>query len=531
MIDPSAPPDDSYSPQLRTALVLTGIGTAGAYHAGVLRALHEAGVKLDVVAGRGIGAVGALFAAIDGAQRLWEERGFWRSPGVRSFYSWRPVVRMAAWAAALSLAIVALPIAVIAIGLVVFPVDFVLKMVGTTGAPEIVGAYLRLAQSAFAPEGLPTWLPRLVVLVLGCVVACAASSGLRNGGVRRRRGRFWWRVVGSPLSSAEVTDHCWRVMWDLMRGAAQLKQPAPSDLGRRYTEMLTENLGQPGFRELVLTVHDVDAHRDLVFALVAEPHRRGLFNRATTAAAGARRADVLDLSGVARDHVVDAIAGALAIPIATDLHALTFAPDGFWRGETHRIGDRPASLARLLEELSALGVEQAIVVSAASDLPGPHALSAPRLDGRGRVGEYLQSSEMAAVRDVMHLAVAHVPRLFPITPDHNPVGPFDFAGGFDDRSDRRQPLTELMARGYEDAYRQFIEPVVGASGEQVATAGHADAGGHVRAGARARGAGAASASGSLESLGVADTEAGTYRAAAPGVEAPARVSRPPAPRG
>ena len=36
--------------------------------------------------------------------------------------------------------------------------------------------------------------------------------------------------------------------------------------------------------------------------------------------------------------------------------------------------------------------------------------------------------------------------------------------------DRRQNLTELMSRGYEDAYRQFIEPVVGASGERVGQA-------------------------------------------------------------
>jgi hypothetical protein len=467
MIDPVPPPLDSYSPQLRTALVLTGIGTAGAYHAGVLRALHEAGVKLDVVAGRGVGAVGALFAAIDGAQGLWDEKGFWRARGVRAFYSWRLSWRMAAGAAALSLGIVALPIAAMAIGLLVFPIDFVMKMIGSSGAQGIVGDYLGLVQSAFAPEALPTWLPRLVVLILGFVALCALISGLMNGGVRHQRGRFWWRVVGSPLSAAEVTDHCWRVMWDLVRGAAQLKQPAAHELGRRYTELLAENLGQPGFRELVLTVHDVDAHRDLVFALVAEPRRRDLIKRATTAAAGARRAEVFDLSGVARDHVVDAVAGALTVPVATDAHAMTFAPDAYWRGETHRIGDRPASLARLLEELSALGVEQAIVVSASPEVPGPHALAAPRLDLRGRVGEYLQSAETSAVRDAVHLAGALIPRLFTIRPEHNPIGPFDFAGGFDDRSDRRQPLTELMGRGYEDAYRQFIEPVVGASGERV----------------------------------------------------------------
>jgi len=34
----------AYSPRRRTALVLSGTGTAGAYHAGVLMALHEAGV-------------------------------------------------------------------------------------------------------------------------------------------------------------------------------------------------------------------------------------------------------------------------------------------------------------------------------------------------------------------------------------------------------------------------------------------------------------------------------------------------------
>jgi len=53
---------EPYSPKYRTALVLTGAGTAGAYHAGVLRALGEAGVRIDLVAGHGIGAVGAFFA-------------------------------------------------------------------------------------------------------------------------------------------------------------------------------------------------------------------------------------------------------------------------------------------------------------------------------------------------------------------------------------------------------------------------------------------------------------------------------------
>ncbi len=140
-------------------------------------------------------------------------------------------------------------------------------------------------------------------------------------------------------------------------------------------------------------------------------------------------------------------------------------PTRYWRGETHRLCDRPAALLRLLAELSEIGVRQAIVVSAAPELKGPHALSRPRADGRGRLGDYLQSTEAAIVRDAVRAIES--PRLFIVRPDHNPVGPFDFVGGYDDRSARRQPLSELMSHGYEDAYHQFIEPVVGASGDRV----------------------------------------------------------------
>src|SRR4051794_25719308 len=141
---------EPYSPQLRTALVLTGTGTGGAYHAGVLRALQEAGVKIDLVAGRGIGVVGALFAAIDGAQRLWDDKGFWRSTSVRSLYGWRTAPRLIAFGLALSLAIVGVPIAAVAAGLIIFPIDFVLKMIGVATGAGLTGVYVRAAEYAFA---------------------------------------------------------------------------------------------------------------------------------------------------------------------------------------------------------------------------------------------------------------------------------------------------------------------------------------------------------------------------------------------
>jgi len=198
---------------------------------------------------------------------------------------------------------------------------------------------------------------------------------------------------------------------------------------------------------------------------VAEPRRRALVRRATTEAADARRAEVFDLAGIGRDHLADAVAAALTLPLAADWHRVTFASESYWRGETHRLCDRPAGLIRLIDELIDLGAEQIVLVAAAPQSPGPHALASARIEGRGRLGEYLQSTEAAVVRDAT--TTTGGVRIFTIRPVHNAVGPLDFAGGYDDRSHRAEPLDELMSRGYEDAYHQFIEPVVGASGEHV----------------------------------------------------------------
>ena len=84
-----------YSPERRTALVLCGTGVHGAYHAGVLRALQEAGVKIDIMAGQGVGAASAALAAIDGATRLFDADGIWRVARTsRSLYGWTWPVRV-----------------------------------------------------------------------------------------------------------------------------------------------------------------------------------------------------------------------------------------------------------------------------------------------------------------------------------------------------------------------------------------------------------------------------------------------------
>ena len=45
---------------------------------------------------------------------------------------------------------------------------------------------------------------------------------------------------------------------------------------------------------------------------------------------------------------------------------------------------------------------------------------------------------------------------------------FDCSGAYDRTSERRVSVAELIRQGHDDASRQFIEPVVGASGERLA---------------------------------------------------------------
>jgi hypothetical protein len=471
VITPDAP-ERQYSTRLRTAIVLTGSGTAGAYHAGVVRALHEAGVKIDLAAGRGVGAIGAFFAAVDGGVRLWEPNGLWRSASAAGFYRWRLPLRIAGWTMVGAAAVFAVPTALLGVAVLVGLAGLLLTLVGLEApASTLRSTFSGWVDALFAPTALPTTIPRLVLFVLLVGLAAIAASGIwsaiRARASRRTRQSWASRLVGAPLTASGLFTHTLAELWNLIRGAAPIAAPDARDLARRYVELLSDNLGQPGFRELLVSVHDLDARRDVVFALLGHAHRLRFFGRPGASDSAARYLESFDLAGVSRDHAFDALAAALALPIATAPHLMTFSAEGPWRGETHRLCDRPGALGRLLREVAAAGAEQVILVSASSPEGRAHELSTGRAELRGRAGEHLAAFEAAGLADVLEQFGGRFAGLFVIRPAHNPLGPLDFAGTYDERSDRRQPLGELVDRGYEDAYRQFIEPIVGAGGERM----------------------------------------------------------------
>jgi hypothetical protein len=413
-------------------LVLCGTGAHGAYHAGVLKALQEAGVKIDVMAGHGVGAAAAALAAVDGASRLWSEKGIWRGGAARSLYQLKLSVRVAAWFAGL-----------------------------------MTAATLAALLLALGDQGPPRWLVATALILAGASLVVFIGAAVdRRAPVRRASGATpWWRLLGAPLEPTPAWSAFSEALWELLHGGGPLARPTPAVVGRRYAEVLAESVGQPGFRELMIVATDLDSRRDVVAALLSEPFRRDFV---APRAGEERQSEIIDLAGTGRDLTLDIIGAALTPPVACDPHLLTFGVDTYWRGETHRLCDRPGACARLLDELADAHVTQAILVSAVAAPHVPHRLAAARLEPRHRLGEFLSAAESAALRDLRQTASLRFDSVYMISPAHNAIGPFDLSGAYDEASDRWTDLAELMERGYEDAYRQFIEPVVGASGEQIA---------------------------------------------------------------
>ena len=209
--------------------------------------------------------------------------------------------------------------------------------------------------------------------------------------------------------------------------------------------------------------------RDLVFALVAEAVGANA-DSADRAARPARRAARSSRPGRRRPRSPARCRGRGADGSARHrVRTRSRSPPtatGAARPTACAIG-RPA-LIRLLEELVDLGVEQMRHrVSGARLAAGRTRSAAPRLDGRGGSASTCSRSEAArCARRRVHDGATASARV------HDSARA---QSGRPVRFLRRRTTSarigarrciELMNQGYEDAYQQFIEPVVGASGER-----------------------------------------------------------------
>jgi hypothetical protein len=458
-----------YSPRLRTGVILTGTGTAGAYHAGVLQALTEAGIKIDVIAAHGSGVMTALAAAVDGGAKVWDPAGPWTAPALARSYRWRPALRFAALGLAIAASLFVLPLLMLVAAALVYALSVIPALVGQVDAAEwIVGVYRQIMTWLFDPPVLPTILPRLVVLgvlIVAAVLVAAAIQAVRDDRSRRHwYGGSWWHLVGAPLDAAEPAGTLVDALWTLIRGASGEPRPTAREIGRRFVDVLADNFGQPGFHEVMIAVHDLDGRRDLVGAVLAAPARAAFESRRLSG--GPREAETVDFTGPQREGIVAFLQASLRLPLLTAPALVEFPADAYWRGERHRLCDRPQLAARLVEELAGVGVEQVILASPAAPPAAPHAMRPRPAALRARAGELVRSIETAALDDAWAAAATRFSGVFVVRPDHNPIGPFNFGETYDESSDRRHTTADLIAQGYADAYRHFIEPVV-AAGERI----------------------------------------------------------------
>jgi hypothetical protein len=459
-----------YSPKRRTALVFTGSGSTGAYHAGVLRALDESGVKIDIVVGSGIGAVTAAYAAVGGGPRLYGKRGFWDGARWGAFYRLRPIVRLAIALLGVSFAIFALPVLLGIVLGILFPLLLIAERV-QTGIASRALSFLWVA-----PEVLSgPYLGAQAVPVFALAMLAIATVAVLYFRDRRRFPEAFESFLDAEPGLARLRHG----LWEVARGAALSgRPPSEAELGRRYVALLAENLGEPGFRELVLRAADLDRGEALSFALLRDEESSPSRPRVL--------ADAVDLRVPGNDALFfDALATGVLLPMAMPLRRVTFPRGAPHAGETHRLTDATFGSGSGIAEALAAGAEQVIAVTGVPETAAPAARrrgplsrvdAAVRVLERraaGEVDDVWRTSRMVATlghrgesgkRAWEDPATGHVHGevdLWVVRPDRRALGPLDLDGTRDPATEVLQTTDDLLELGFRDAYRQFVEPVVG----------------------------------------------------------------------
>lgn len=455
----------------RTAVVFAGSGASGAYHAGVLRALDEAGVRVDLMVGSGVGVLAAAFGAAASGSSLYGEKGLWRHLSARKVFRLRPGLRVlrALGLVALSAFLVPALLALL-LGLLLpafLAVDF--------ARPGFM-ASLSQTLAALAPGlrlffifalAAPTFLAFLFVLVRG-------ASLWRSS--RRRLGES----LESAFDLSAIQEDLARRLWETARGPALNEPPPePADIGRHFAALVAENAGQPGFRGLVLRAANLDSRRPLVLKLASDPSR--------TNGRNPEGDDRLDLKDPAVAPLLfDVVATAFAATPFSAPRRIRLPKQGAFGGEVHRIAEASAMAGAGLSEAIAMGADQIVLVTATAKnqgaLPerrGLKALAAAflALQERTAIENDLEQTERLnrIVETVGHQRSTGERewqdpltgrRFRPVTihvvrPRKPLLRPLDLDGAVDPSNEVETSLIDWLEEGHRDAHRCYLDAALG----------------------------------------------------------------------
>jgi hypothetical protein len=465
-----------YSPKRRTAVVFTGSGTAGAYHAGVLKALDESGVKIDVVAGSGAGVIAAVFGAVAGGAQLYGPGGFWDGVGWSSLYRLRWSVRALLGLFLLAFVLFLFPLLIaLLVGVLAIPVlllDLVVKGLVERLVSELAALPPLLRSFYTAALSVPSFAVSLLAL----------AFGLRALITRRRRAAELFEAL---LDTKPLRERLLKRLWEVARMAGIAEgSVGEEELSKRYVASLSEGLEQPGFRELILRVADLDSGQVLAVTLLRDAQRAAL----QAQIARSRHRLLIDLQAAGNEGLLcDAVLTGLLPPGVAPVRRYSFPKGTAFAGETHRLAESTLTLGTGMAEAIAAGAEQLILVSATPEdvrrqprrrgfwgmLEGMLATlerqsvecELEELSRTNRMIETLGHEDgegRRAWQDPVTGTVYRAVELYVVRPQWRSLGLLQFDGV-------RDPVTEVMAtpldlleQGYRDAYRCFVEPVVGA---------------------------------------------------------------------
>lgn len=467
-----------YSPKRRTALVLLGSGTAGAYHAGVLKALDESGAKIDLVVGSGVGTVGAAFAAAAAGPKLYGAAGFWSGIGWSALYGLRRAVRVALFFLGISFGVFLLPVVLALVAGMLFP----LVLVADLAMPGLPASFLG------NPWATPGALRDPYVAALAVpVFLLSVSATVFAAGVAIKKRRRFAEAFESILDPSAAATRLRSALWEVCRGQLTSQRPdSDAEVGRRYVTVLAENLGQPGFRELILRAADLDAGRDLPFILLREPHRTAFVTaRGRDARSEDGRVAVVDLQET-ETLLFDVALTGLLPPLTAPVRRVTFPRRGLFGGEVHRLTEAAAGDG--ISDAVSAGADQVIVVTGVPEgatpplrrrgigaLADAHAALVERrsveaeLRGAARFNRVVRTvgHQMEDGRNAWQdPATARTYRdvaLYVIRPERRSIGPLEWNGSVDPATEVREEPEDLIELGYRDAHRLFIDPVLGGS--------------------------------------------------------------------
>ncbi len=443
----------SYNPSRRTALVLIGEGTSAAYLAGALKALEKAGVRIDLILGKGVGALVAAFGAIQSSNKLLGKGGLFSSIQDTGAWSLRTPYRLALICLTAAFAVFVSPALLGVLLLLALPFIAAARIVAPATMASLFGR-MQEHITAFSAELDPIYLRAMafpMAILFAMLLVGWLLPGLFRPTTREAGGGWVARFLGDGfIQITPFSQALRRTLWEAVRGAStDTHPPQVADIGNCYRDILSASLGQPGFSELIFYALDMDSGQEVPFVLLKDRWLNRMAARGP--GSGALVAEPVSLAGESGPLLFDALTASVSSPSLAPGVPLRLPLVGRHAGEVHRFASSLLAGHSTIADAISAGAEQVIYVSG-SPAASPDETAVTAKLTAAAVRQSLENDLRWADQAGM--------TIFTVRPEKSRLGLFEFEGRSLPGGERLESAA-LGAHGERDAFRLFIRPFVG----------------------------------------------------------------------